>query len=42
MTKLRYAKGEEIELIPDAWRRSEKLIREIAKAGPQHRALVDL
>jgi hypothetical protein len=27
----------EIELVPDAWPRFEKFIREIAKAGPQHR-----
>jgi hypothetical protein len=32
------AKGfAEIELVPDAWPRFEKFIREIAKAGPQHR-----
>lgn len=28
----------DIELVPDAWPRFEKFIREIAKAGPQHRA----
>lgn len=27
----------EIELHPDAWQRFERFIREIAKAGPQHR-----
>jgi hypothetical protein len=27
----------EIELVSDAWPRFEKFIREIAKAGPQHR-----
>jgi hypothetical protein len=38
MTGPRYAKGEKIELVPDAWPRFEKFIREIAKAGPQHRS----
>ncbi len=28
----------EIELVPDAWSRFEKFIREIVKTGPQHRA----
>ena len=28
----------EIELVPDAWPRFEKFIREIVKTGPQHRA----
>jgi hypothetical protein len=28
----------EIELVPDAWPRFEKFIRDIVKAGPQHRA----
>jgi hypothetical protein len=28
----------EIELVPDAWPRFERFIKEIAKAGPQHRA----
>lgn len=27
----------DIELVPDAWPRFEKFIREIVKAGPQHR-----
>ena len=27
----------EIELVPDAWPRFERFIREIVKAGPQHR-----
>ncbi len=27
-----------IELVPDAWPRFENFIREIVKAGPQHRA----
>ncbi|MGD0027260.1 MAG: hypothetical protein ABSC37_22005 [Xanthobacteraceae bacterium] len=27
----------EIELKPDAWPRFERFIRDIAKAGPQHR-----
>jgi hypothetical protein len=33
-------KGEKldlVELVPDAWPRFEKFIREIVKAGPQHR-----
>jgi len=29
-----------IELVPDAWPRFEKFIREIVKAGPQHRSAV--
>jgi len=29
---------DEIELEPDAWPRFERFIRDIAKAGPQHRA----
>jgi hypothetical protein len=28
---------DEIELVPDAWPRFERFIKEIAKAGPQHR-----
>jgi hypothetical protein len=28
---------EVVELVPDAWPRFERFIREIAKAGPQHR-----
>ncbi len=39
--KVRPAKAErrpEIELVPDAWPRFERFIREIAKAGPQHKA----
>jgi len=27
----------EIELVPDAWPRFERFIREVVKAGPQHR-----
>ena len=27
----------EIELVDDAWPRFERFIREVAKAGPQHR-----
>jgi hypothetical protein len=27
----------DIELVPDAWPRFERFIRDIAKAGPQHR-----
>jgi hypothetical protein len=32
------SKPQDIELEPDAWPRFERFIREIAKAGPQHRA----
>ncbi len=28
---------EPIEFVPDAWPRFERFIRDIAKAGPQHR-----
>jgi hypothetical protein len=28
---------QEIELVPDAWPRFERFIKQIAKAGPQHR-----
>jgi hypothetical protein len=31
-------KIDEIELVPDAWPKFEQFIKEIAKAGPQHRA----
>jgi hypothetical protein len=31
-------KTKSIELHPDAWPRFERFIRDIAKAGPQHRA----
>jgi len=31
-------KAIEVELQPDAWLRFERFIRDIAKAGPQHRA----
>jgi hypothetical protein len=27
----------EIELVPDAWPRFERFIKQIAKAGPQHK-----
>jgi hypothetical protein len=27
----------EIELVPDAWERFERFIKQIAKAGPQHK-----
>lgn len=27
----------DVELVPDAWPRFERFIRDIAKAGPQHR-----
>ncbi len=30
-------KADEIELHPDAWDRFEKFVKQIAKAGPQHR-----
>jgi hypothetical protein len=35
--KPQLAKLKEIELVPDAWPRFEQFIREVAKAGPQHR-----
>jgi hypothetical protein len=28
----------EIELVPDAWPRFERFIKQVAKAGPQHKA----
>ena len=34
---VRSSKKQDIELVPDAWPRFEKFIREIVKAGPQHR-----
>jgi hypothetical protein len=37
-SKTKKAKAVEIELVPDAWPRFEKFIREIVKAGPQHRS----
>jgi hypothetical protein len=27
----------EVELLPDAWPRFERFIRDVARAGPQHR-----
>jgi hypothetical protein len=36
-SKKKVQKLDEVELVPDAWPRFEKFIREIAKAGPQHR-----
>ena len=33
----RSSKKQDIELVQDAWPRFEKFIREIVKAGPQHR-----
>jgi hypothetical protein len=27
----------EIELVPDAWPRFERFIKQVAKAGPQHK-----
>jgi hypothetical protein len=29
----------EIELVPDAWPRFERFIKQIAKAGPQHKTV---
>ena len=37
MKRPRYAKGEEIELVPDAWERFERGLRIVAKAKPKHR-----
>jgi hypothetical protein len=37
-SKKKGQKLDEVELVPDAWSRFEKFIREIVKAGPQHRA----
>jgi hypothetical protein len=34
-------KAEEIEFHPDAWDRFEKFVKQIAKAGPQHRTAKD-
>jgi hypothetical protein len=31
------APAQEIELVPDAWPRFERFIKQIAKAGPQHK-----
>jgi broad specificity phosphatase PhoE len=36
--RVQRAKLGEIELVPDAWARFERFIREVVKAGPQHRA----
>jgi hypothetical protein len=37
-TKVRKPRApREVELEPDAWPRFEQFIRDIAKAGPQHR-----
>jgi hypothetical protein len=30
-------KTRDLELLPDAWPRFERFIRDVAKAGPQHR-----
>jgi hypothetical protein len=35
--KVKSVRGAEVELEPDAWPRFERFIRDIAKAGPQHR-----
>jgi hypothetical protein len=35
--KAKSPKSEEIEFHPDAWERFEKFVKQIAKAGPQHR-----
>jgi hypothetical protein len=40
MTKTPHSK-KEIELVPDAWPRFERFIKQIAKAGPQHREKAD-
>jgi hypothetical protein len=38
MTKTRKHQDEKrIELVPDAWARFERFVKDIAKAGPQHR-----
>lgn len=37
MMRPRYAKGEEVELLPDAWERFERAVKMIAKAKPKHR-----
>jgi hypothetical protein len=37
--KTKKAALEAIELEPDAWPRFERFIRDIAKAGPQHRTV---
>ena len=37
MPRPRHKKGEEVELLPDAWERFERGIVEIAKAKPIHR-----
>jgi hypothetical protein len=31
-------KSSDIELVPDAWPRFERFIKQIAKVGPQHKA----
>jgi len=35
--KTKGQKAEEIELHPDAWERLTEFVKQIAKAGPQHR-----
>jgi hypothetical protein len=35
--KMRQPKESEIELHPDAWERFTEFVKQIAKAGPQHR-----
>jgi hypothetical protein len=35
--KRRHRKIPEVELVADAWPRFERFIREVVKAGPQHR-----
>jgi hypothetical protein len=35
--KAKAIKPKEIELHPDAWERFGRFVRDIAKAGPQHR-----
>jgi sugar phosphate isomerase/epimerase len=37
MPRPRKTGPKDIELIPDAWPRFERMVKAIAKAGPQHR-----
>lgn len=32
------AKPEAVELVPDAWGKFERFIKQVVKAGPQHRS----
>jgi hypothetical protein len=40
MAKTKSVKSAEVELEPDAWPRFERFVRDIAKAGPQHRTAI--